>query len=86
MKHLPRDFQGEELAAYVRELLQDDRVQVTELWRRVVSGSAFVVSAPWWHLRVLLDLRNWERHVFVCRYYTRAATAADPQSPVSEGE
>ncbi len=64
----------------MRELLQDDRVQVTELWRRLVSGSAFVVSAPRWHLSVLLDLNNRERHVFVCRYHTRVSGV------VSDGE
>lgn len=63
----PRTSPERKLAAYIHELLQDDRVQVMELWKRLV------VAAPWWHTSVLLDLINWKRHVFVCCYHTRVA-------------
>ena len=84
VKCLPPDFPEEELTAYVKEMLQDDRVEVRELWRRRRS-SAFVVSAPWKYLGTLLRNDNWDEHVYVQQYLPPRSAAAAPSQPVSDG-
>lgn len=75
VSYLPEDYPCEELAAYVREMLQDDGVQVTALQRK--NFSTFVVTAHWRHLRALLNQDNWEQHVYVCRHVPCKIAASD---------
>lgn len=84
VKFLPPDFPEEELTAYVKEMLQDDRVEVRELWRGRGS-SAFVVSAPGKYLSTLLQNDNWDEHVFVRQYFPPRSAAAAPSHPGSYG-
>lgn len=67
VRGLAPDFPLGELTVYVKEMLGDDSVEVTNCWRR--STSAFVVTTAVRHQRTLYDCDNWESHVSVCKYY-----------------
>ncbi len=81
VRYLPRDFPIEELMAYVSEMLGEQQVQVTVLWRRTFA--AFVVTAHRRHQWTLLDVRNWEEHVRVSLYHPTPTAAAVSQCPDS---
>ena len=52
----------------MKEVVQDNGVEVQTLWRR--STSAFVVTAARWHFHKLLSEECWDSHIHVKPYFT----------------
>lgn len=64
-------------------MLNDNAVQMTEWQRR--SSSPFIISALWKYLNEILDLNNWEQHMYVRQFYRSGTDATDTLSPDNDG-
>lgn len=67
VRNLPWNCPGEQLQAYIHEMLHDDDVKVTE-WRSITFP--LIISATWRFFNELLDLSNWGQHLEVKQFYS----------------
>ena len=68
MYNLPVDCTAAELESYVKEMLDDDEIQVEKLQLKRTDSSEFIVSCHNRHYDSLLKGESWENDVRVRPY------------------